>query len=207
MARNTAERILICALDLFNEFGASNVSTNQIADELDISPGNLHYHYRSRADILGALFNQLEQSLLELAVVPDNSLDSAEDIWMFLHLQFERQIAHRFWYREINQLSSEYPALRKRFQAILELQQRSIQRLLNQLADNGQLQANALERATLARNMLLIMNSWLSFSAISPDPLAQNPNLAVWQVLSLVAAWLRADQRKALERLAGMYLT
>lgn len=206
MAKNTAERILACALELFNEFGASNVSSNQIADELDISPGNLHYHYRSRADILTGLFNQLEQALLELAVVPDNSLDSADDIWLFLHLQFERQIAHRFWYREINQLSSEYPALRKRFQAILELQQRSIQRLINQLAESGQLEANALERATLTRNMLLVMNSWLSFSAISPDPLAENPNLAVWQVLSLVTAWLRADQRQALERLARMYL-
>lgn len=206
MAKDTVQRILTCALDLFNRFGDSNVSTNQIADELDISPGNLHYHFRSRADIVGALFNQLEQALLELAVLPDNSLDSADDIWLFLHLQFERQIAHRFWYRELNQLSSEYPALCKRFQAILELQLRSIQRLLNQLAESGQLRANALERATLARNMLLIMNSWLSFSAVSPDPLADNPNLAVWQVLSLVSAWLRADQRQALERLAQMYL-
>jgi len=206
VARNTAERILNCALELFNEYGASNVSTNQIADELDISPGNLHYHFRSRADIVTGLFNQMEQSLLELAVIPDHSLDTADDIWLFLHLQFERQIDYRFWYIELNQLSSEYPSLCKRFQAILELQQRSIQRLLNQLAESGQLQANALERATLARNMLLIMNSWLSFSALSPDPLSRNPNLAVWQVLSLVAAWLRTDLRKALERLASLYL-
>jgi AcrR family transcriptional regulator len=206
VARNTAERILVCALGLFNEFGASNVSTNQIADEMDISPGNLHYHFRSRSDIITGLFDQLEHALLELAVIPDHSLDSADDIWLFLHLQFERQIAYRFWFREIKQLSGEYPALRKRFQAILELQQRSIQRLLNQLAETEQLQANALERATLARNMLLIMNTWLSFSAISPDPLAQEPNLAVWQLLSLVSAWLRPDQRKALERLAAMYL-
>ncbi len=206
MAKNTAERILNCALELFNEHGASKVSSNQIADELNISPGNLHYHYRSRIDIVTGLFDRMEQSLLELAIIPDNSLDTAEDIWLFLHLQFERQIDYRFWYIELNQLSSEYPSLRKRFQAILELQQRSIQRLLNQLAESGQLQANALERSTLARNMLLIMNSWLSFSALSPDPLSQNPNLAVWQVLSLVAAWLRADLRKALERLARLYL-
>ncbi|MDA3934576.1 MAG: TetR family transcriptional regulator [Gammaproteobacteria bacterium] len=206
MPKDTAERILACALQLFNDLGASNVSTNQIANEMDISPGNLHYHFRSRAELLHGLFMQMEQAMLELATIPENTLNEAEDIWLFLHLQFERQIAYRFWYREMNQLGGEYPALHKRFQAILELQHRSIQRLLNDLAASGQLEANALERATLSRNMLLIMNSWLSFSAISPDPLAQNPNLAVWQVLSLVAAWLRMDQRKALERLAQLYL-
>ena len=43
--RRTAERILEVTLDLFNRFGEPNVSTTLISAEMNISPGNLYYHY------------------------------------------------------------------------------------------------------------------------------------------------------------------
>ena len=71
--RRTPERILETALRLFNEFGEPNVTTTVIADEMNISPGNLYYHYRNKDEIVNALFARYEREISELLTLRDTA--------------------------------------------------------------------------------------------------------------------------------------
>ena len=103
--RRTAERILETTLDLFNRFGEPNVSTTLISNELGISPGNLYYHYPAKDELVNALFTRYKASMLEL-LVSAPQIQDLEDAWFFVHQLMERVWAHRFIYRDLNDLLS-----------------------------------------------------------------------------------------------------
>ena len=103
--RRTAERIAAVTLELFNRFGEPNVSAPVIAGSLGMSPGNLHYHFRAKEDLVNALFDRYAATLRELLQAGGEVRD-VEEAWFFLHTLFERLWAARFLYRDINDLLS-----------------------------------------------------------------------------------------------------
>src|SRR5579883_2121716 len=99
--RRTRERILETALSLFNESGESEVTTAAIAAAMNISPGNLYYHFRSKDQIVAALFSRFRAEIERTLLAPESRPAHAEDVWLFLHLVFEAIYRYRFLYRDI----------------------------------------------------------------------------------------------------------
>ncbi len=55
---NTKDRIIDMALRLFNDMGTSAISTNHIAVALEMSPGNLYYHFHNKEEIIRAILKR-----------------------------------------------------------------------------------------------------------------------------------------------------
>jgi AcrR family transcriptional regulator len=205
MARNTRDRILDTALALFNEHGEPHVPTNRIADELDISPGNLHYHFRTKADLIQALFGRFEQRMLELLETPESRDVHIEDIWLFLHLCFETIGEYRFLYRDLSDLCARFRPLRQHFQGIIKLSMQTARHLSEGLAEQGQLEASGKELDALVRNIVLVSTFWLAFDQVVERDAQPQPDRAAWQVMSLISPYLVGEAREELSALAGAY--
>ena len=209
--RRTAERILEVTLTLFNRFGEPNVSTTLISAELNISPGNLYYHYPAKDELINALFDRFERALNDLLGASDDVRD-VEDAWFFLHTLFELIWQYRFLYRDLNDLLSKNRRLETHFQSILKNKTRSIKALLDGMRRGGALQIESREIDATATSMVVVLTYWLSFEYVRDPRNAleeQNAQAALLRggqhVLNLLAPYLEPGQRSHLLKLSDAY--
>ena len=204
--RRTRERIVETALKLFNDFGEPNVTTTVIADEMEISPGNLYYHFHSKDEIVNALFAEYEKEIESLLTAPGNRPQGTEDIWLFLHLLFETIWKFRFFYRDINDLLTRNRLVETHFQRILEHKESTAINVCQGLAASGTLTATAAEIRALATNMSVVATFWLSFEHARRPRGEPDIGRGIYQVMSLAAPYLQGEARHLLEKLSGAYV-
>ncbi|HMW17807.1 MAG TPA: TetR/AcrR family transcriptional regulator [Accumulibacter sp.] len=206
--RRTRERIIETSLRLFNDFGEPNVTTAFIADEMDISPGNLYYHFHRKDEIVDAIFTVFHRELNGLLAMPGGRAH-VEDFWLFVHLLFEQVWKYRFIYRDLNDLLTRNRQVEIGFKQILAQQVRTTVSLCEGLIQTGAMLADPGEVRTLAINMSLITTYWLSYE-YSRDPrgdhYAARIGRGVYQAMSLIAPYLLGDSRLLLERLSEEYI-
>ena len=98
---NTKDKILNKALELFNSEGSSNISTNHIAKALDMSTGNLYYHFKNKESIIRTL---LQRMIEEYDEVFRENFPKKEDLILesLLFDDTKTAIKYKFLYNELN---------------------------------------------------------------------------------------------------------
>ncbi len=206
MAPQTRQRILDCALAMFNAQGEPNVTTNHIADELEISPGNLYYHFRNKDDIIEQLFGRYEERIGVAMTVPEGRLPNLEDIWMQLHLVFECIWDYRFLYRDLVDILSRNRRLRTRFARILKRATDNASSVIRGLARAGIVRASPAEMDGFSTNLLVLTTFWLNFGAARGDQdEARSIRQGIVQVMMLISPFLRDAERVHLNTLSQAY--
>ncbi len=206
--RDTRGLILSTSLALFNRHGEPNVSTNHIADEAGISPGNLYYHFRSKDDIVLELFKRFLLHVRPLLDFDDEAEPEAEDLWLRLHLIFEAMGRFRFLYRNLSDLHARIRNLRQAFNGLLGRLRATLLEQITALGERGVLEIGAADSEILADNMMLHMTYWIPYAEVRGDPgLADGRVLtdAVARVLHLVLPYLREPEAGQVRELAQRY--
>ena len=153
---DTRIRILVNSLHLFNEYGEPNTTTNHIADEVDISPGNLHYHFRRKSELVEALLAEFQADARRVFDPPADQHATIEDFLTFLHLLLEVLAAYRFLFRDTATLVSAYPKASHALKGFSKALNAVTQLHVEALRREYHLQLKEKEVSLLCRNLVVI---------------------------------------------------
>jgi len=118
----TKDRILRGALELFNQNAATEVTTNGLARELKMSPGNLYFYYKNKEQIVRELFKSLAHETV-LVWKPQAKLAKKNEkieLVDFIDKNLELYWKYRFFHRELYTLRKKDPELSKLWRAHLK---------------------------------------------------------------------------------------
>ncbi len=154
--RNTPQRIIERAVELFNEHGVKAISLNRIAESLNISAGNLHYHFRTKNDVILAIFERIKNDPSQVS-----ERDCLTPTLTHMRWMFERYSSlvwrYRFFFRELSALTEAIPLVRRRYFENRRERMAALEHFFEKLIDVGVMRRPA-PPSTVA---LLVALSWM----------------------------------------------
>ena len=203
----TRDRILQTSLLLFNQEGEAPQTAVDISNALEISPGNLYYHFKGKDAIIRTLFGAFEDEMRVILRGSKGGVTSIEDNWVYLYIILEEIYDFRFFYRDLGVLLDRYPDLAVRFRALVAEKRRTITRVLHDLAESDVLQLDPRLKAALTDQIMMSITFWLANDSIGNEA-HDGPSLihkTVFQVMCLIVPYMGEAGFDALSRMIAHY--
>ncbi|XQW85276.1 TetR/AcrR family transcriptional regulator [Thalassotalea piscium] len=160
----TRDKIIQASIELFNEQGERNVTTNHIAAHLNISPGNLYYHFRNKEDIILSIYEEYARNLL-LDTFPQVSpeIKPFDAVILYMDAVFQALMKFRFFYVNLPVLLAKNPLLHEKYVEVQHTITNRLTEMLKALRDAQMMTFDDEELADIVSILRLINTFWLSF--------------------------------------------
>ena len=130
----TKDKIIETAIDLFNIHGTKAISTNHIAKEMGISPGNLYYHFRSKNDIIRSIAHNFSNELGSVFKIQlDTISDFSSNLTSLFNRFFKIQQSYQFLFLEGVHLTKQDSRLLDNYTNLRSLIKKGYHELLSNL--------------------------------------------------------------------------
>ena len=167
----TRDKIVYAALELFNQHGERNITTNHIADHIEISPGNLYYHFRNKQEIVREIFALYSAELLERFTPIQGSQESLTMLKSYLDSIFTLMWKYRFFYANLPEILSRDEQLHDEYIDVQEKLQANLIAIMQEFVSLKLLNVDQEQLKSLVCTLHLIACSWLAYqSAMSSKP-------------------------------------
>ena len=161
---DTKSKILKNALKLFNSTNTQASTTNHISKKMNISPGNLHYHYKNREEIIRELYKNMQR---EYTLLPHEFPNTINELFEANAKSFKIQYKYRFFYRELLFLLSRDSKLKQIYAEDAIVQRTRYKTIFERLNEKNILTFENNDEINYLVNMILLIEQfWSSFTKI-----------------------------------------
>ncbi len=164
----TRDRIVHAALELFNENGERSITTNHIAAHIEISPGNLYYHFRNKQEIVREIFALYSKELIERFTPLQGQYESLTLLKHYLDSTFSLMWKYRFFYANLPEILQRDEQLHEDYIRVQEKLQANLVNIMQAFVDMELLDLDEKNLKSLVTSLHLMASSWLAYrSAMS----------------------------------------
>jgi len=197
---------------LFNQQGERKVTTNHIAAHLEMSPGNLYYHFKNKQEIIYELFLTYEETVDGYLDVPTGRKLTIEDKLNYLQKVFQGLWEYRFIHRDLEHLVIAEERLHARYRDFFRRCQQKTEAIYLGLSDANIINIEQRDLEGLALNTWIVVTSWFSFLQCNllSDP---NENITldmlkggIYQIFQLERPYLSDEYRERVEAMQQAFI-
>jgi AcrR family transcriptional regulator len=167
---------------------------------MDISPGNLYYHFKGKDQIIDELFAQYQLALTQTLSAPleqplHTGKGSVEDNWYYLYVVLEELYQYRFLYHNLDDLLRRYDKLARGFRRIVARKRAALDAIITSLFESP-VDLPPVQKQALVENMTLQLTYWLNYDRLlyGERDATLCIHQGVLQLLTMVAPYLGEDQ-------------
>lgn len=193
------------SLELFNQQGERSISTNHIAAHMEISPGNLYYHFPNKQAIIAVLFSEYETLVESFLRPPQGRAATVEDKRFYLQELLTAMWGYRFLHRDLEHLLDNDPELAARYRRFSQRCLIQGSAIYEGFVDAGILRMDKVQIESLTLNAWIILTSWVRFLCTTRENSSHLSEQAikrgVYQVLVLEGGYVTEQAREAVDAL------
>ena len=203
----TRDRILQVSLTLFNARGERVVTTNHIAAEMGISPGNLYYHFHNKTEIIKELMDTYQTETIELLSVPTDRPLTVSDKIHYFQVLSQQLWKYRFLHRDIHHLMDSNDDFKQMYPKFAGQVMQQGKQIYQGFVASGLMQISPSEIEALIINIWIVLTNWSNFLYMSGhiSHTGVMDERWIWQGLRqmvfLEGPYLSGDSRQAYDTL------
>ena len=181
----TKERIIQNAKSLFSQNGIANTRLQQIADETQISVGNLAYHFANKEEIVQGVYHLILEELSKILEINKVSpgLESFDIKFTNLYQFMEK---NTFYFTNFWEIKRNYPIVDGKIRAFNKKIQTKLKKRINENVERGAIIKESRIKAydLLATALLNSINTWLPMQILNDKvPKEKNFRNYMWNLI------------------------
>lgn len=191
------DKIIDASVELLNKNGINQTSFRTIASALQISDGHVRYYFKTKEDLLLAIFKKLDEEMLAIAEFEGKTTPITQSLKEKLKHAYLTMINYRFLFEESPNTLNQYPLLTAAYSNLLKERKSLFFNLFQELISNNYFNKNFTpEIQEMAFfNLFIISDSWIRYYTIlnNKEPDEEAIDFHCNLVFSILIPYIKTD--------------
>lgn len=164
----TKDRILEQSLVLLNEHGYKNLTIRDVAKAMEISHGNVGYHYPNMNSIVNDLYLQLAARIDSEIAGLSNQKISLELLYKSNQILFNKMNDYRFLFLDFVDIMRSIPSIKSHYKSLAKRREQELMMLLKSLQhlELFRKEFNEEDFRNLVQTLFIFGDFWISSAEI-----------------------------------------